>query len=181
MKRLSEVKKNILKKIWETRKPVTPHEISEKLGLKIRSANAHLIGLRKTGFVTESEAGYTVTEQGLELIGLPKIDKQTSEKILRKTSPEQAFQFYTGIDHPLRVSSNSLSNLCEGIKLIDIGSIEFHIMRGDFESWIRHLGDIELEKRLRQIREASLTGDALQEKLYETLRSRYDELLKIVA
>lgn len=76
------------------------------------------------------------------------------------------------------MSSNGLIDFCERLGSIDIESIEFHASRGDFESWVRFLGDIELERKLSLIREADLTGDALREKLYETLRSRYDELLR---
>ncbi|MFH0897773.1 MAG: hypothetical protein V1850_07000 [Candidatus Bathyarchaeota archaeon] len=52
--------------------------------------------------------------------------------------------------------------------------------RGDFESWIHYLGDIELEKRLVLIKELNLIGEALREKLYAALKSRGDELLEIV-
>ena len=100
-----------------------------------------------------------------------------AEKILSKTPPENAFHFYTGFNQPLGVFSNSLTDLCEKIRSIDIRSIEFHVARGDFESWIHHyLGDIELEKRLRLIREENLSGEALRGKIYRTLLRRRMEL-----
>lgn len=179
MKSLSEMKEKILKTICETEDPVTTQEISERMSLKARSANMHLLGLRRAGFVTMSGDGYVITKEGKEMIGLPKIDKEMAEKILNKRLPETAFHFYTGVDQPLSVSSDSLIDLCERIRMVNIKSIEFHVARGDFESWIHYLGDIELEKRLGLIKESNLIGEALREKLYAALKSRCDKLLEI--
>lgn len=180
MKNVNEMREKILKTIWETGNPITMQEISERMGLKARSANMHLLGLRRAGLVMMSGGGYVITEEGKEAIGLPRIDGKMAEKILSKTPPENAFYFYAGIDLPLGVSSDSLTDLCEKIRSIDVRSIEFHEARGDFESWIHYLGEIELEKRLGLIKEANLTGEALREKLYATLKSRCDKLLEIV-
>ena len=102
------------------------------------------------------------------------------KKILGKTSPENAFNFYSGPDQPLGVSSDSLVDLCKRIRSIDIKSIEYHLTRGDFESWIRYLGDVELEKRLKLIKKESLKGETLRNKLYEEIKSRCDELRKVL-
>jgi DNA-binding transcriptional ArsR family regulator len=181
MERRGEVKEKILRIIWETENPVTTQEISEKMGLKARSVNMHLLGLRKAGLTIMSGGGYVITAEGKEIIGFPKIDEETAEKILSKIPQENAFYFYTGIDLPLGVPSDSLTDLCEKIRSIDVRTIEFHMARGDFESWIHHLGDIELEKRLGLIKELKLIGEALREKLYAALKSRCDELLEIVS
>ena len=96
--------------------------------------------------------------------------------ILDKTSPERAFYFYSGIGQFTGLSSDSLADFRDKIRSVDIRSIQFHVARGDFEAWIRLLGDTGLERRLRLIREMELTGEALRERLYVTLRSRCDEL-----
>jgi hypothetical protein len=182
MKSLSQKKENILKILWEVETPVKLNEISEKTGSKIRSAYMHLVGLRKAGYVSLSEgAYYTLTESGKEMIGFPKVDENLAKRVLSKTSPEKSFHFYAGIGQPSGVSSNNLIDLCEKIKLFDIRSVEFHAARGDFETWIHSFGDIELAMRMGRIREANLAGDVLRKRLYETIRSRCDELLKKVA
>ena len=178
MKRLSEVDKKILKMISETRNPITLREISEKMNLKTRSTNIYLQSLRRIGFVTLSGDGYIITVKGKETMGFPKIDEQITTKILNKLPQENAFYFYIKIDQPLGVSSDSFIDLCEKIRSIDIRSIEFHIARGDFESWINYLGDFELANRLKIIKETGLTGEALREKLNEILKHRYDEILR---
>ncbi len=39
MQGMSGIRERILKLIWETRNPITLHEIAEKIGLKVRSVN----------------------------------------------------------------------------------------------------------------------------------------------
>jgi hypothetical protein len=176
LKSLSRENERILEAVWESTKPLTMKEVSEKIGLGLRPTNMRLLNLRKAGFVSESSGSYTITAEGKAVIGFPRIGEEESRKILRKTSPERAFHFYAGIGQSLGSSADRLTDFCDRIRSVDIRSIEFHTARGDFESWIRHLGDIELEKRLRLIRETGLKGEALRERLYGALRSRCDEL-----
>ena len=180
MEGISKMKERILRIIWEIENPATAQEISVKTGLKRRAVNTYLLGLRRAGFVTMSGDCYVITEKGKESIGLPKINKEMAEKILSKKPTENAFHFYTEVNQPLGLSSDSLTDLCEKIRMVNIKSIEFHVARGDFESWIRFLGDIELSERIRMLNDVVSTGEALREKLYETIRSRRDELLERV-
>jgi hypothetical protein len=176
LKSLSRENEKILEAIWESAKPLTMKEASEKIGLGLRPTNMRLINLRKAGFVSESGGGYTITAEGKTVIGFPRISDEESIRILHKTSPEKAFHFYAGIGQSLGLSADHLTEFCDRIRSVDVKSIEFHTARGDFESWIRHLGDIELEKRLRLVRETGLKGEALRERLYGALRSRCDAL-----
>ena len=146
-----------------------------------RSVRMHLAGLRKSGLVETSGDGYVITEKGKENMGFPRVDAVTAERLLGRVSRDNVFYFYAGIERPLDVSSDGLVDLCEKIKSISVGSIEFHLGRGDFESWIRFLGDFELEKRLNLLRSAGLAGEALRERLYCTIKSRCDELLRVTA
>ena len=179
MKRMSKAKEQILSLLWEAENPVPLKEVSEKIELKVRSANMHLLGLVKSGHVSKSKKGYyRITGSGREAIGLPKIDKKFAERVLGKTSAERAFQFYRGIDRPTGIVSDSLVDLCEKIKALDIEPIEFHLSRGDFENWISSLGDTELARRLRVIQDKKLTGQTLKDRIHETIKSRCEELLK---
>lgn len=176
---LSEMDKIILNRIWEIRNPVTIQEISDKAGLNRQTVNIRLQSLRRDGFVTASGGGFLISEKGREVIGFPKIDEKKAQEILRKTPLENAFYFYTEVNQPLGVSSDCLTDFCEKIGSIDIKSIEFHIARGEFESWIHFLGDIELEKKIGLIKEANLAGEDLRQNLYVALKARSDELQKI--
>lgn len=179
MRKISEAKKQILSLLWEGEKPISLKEVSQKTGLKSRSANMHLLGLVKLGHVTKSAKGYyAIADSGREVIEFPRVDKRFAKKILSKTPANGAFHFYRGINQPTGILSDSMVDLCEKIKTLDMESIEFHLSRGDFEKWISSLGDTELARRLGLIRKKDLTGQTLKEKIYETLRSRCDELLK---
>lgn len=169
----------ILRIMWASGNPVTAQEISEKTGLKTRSASMHLSLLRKAGLIAISGEGYVITTDGEGMIRFPKIDEEMTEKILSKRPPEKAFYFYTEVDHPSGMFSDSLTDFCERIRSIDITSVEFHVGRGDFESWMHYIGDVELEERLRMIRAANLRGEELRESLYKIVVSRCDELLGI--
>ncbi len=178
LKSIGEQKKRILGFLWEAQSPISLKEASQRVGLKARSANMHLQGLRKLGLVSRSAEGYMITDSGREAIGFPKIDESFAKKILSKTPAERSFHFYRGIDQPTSILSDSLVDLCEKIKTLDIEPVEFHMSRGDLENWISSLGDIELARRLRMLRERCLAGQALKEGIYKTVRSRCDELLK---
>lgn len=169
--------KKTLKKVWEA-EPVALPKISKKMELESPSAYILLQDLRKAGLVALLGDSYVVTENGKVIIGFPKIDEQMLGKIMRKVPQENAFYFYTMIDQPLGIYSDNIIDFCEKIRSIDIRSIEFHMARGDFESWINYLGDIELAERLKLVKETTLTGEVLREKIYAVLKSRCDELLK---
>ena len=112
---------------------------------------------------------------GDEKIG-KTVDRELAKKVLRRTSVENAFHFYAGAGRPLRISSDSLIDFSKKIRFADLRSIEYHFHRGDFEMWIRHLGDNELADRLRLLRETGMSGESLRNRLYEAVRSRCSEL-----
>jgi len=179
VKELGQTKKGILDLLWRTESPVSLKEVSQNIGLKGRSTNMHVLGLAKMGLARKTEAGYVLTDYGREALGFPKVDEAFAKKILGKTPPEKAFRFYYGIHQPAGISSDSLVDFCEKIRAIDARSMEFHTSRGDFELWASYLGDTELAKRLRLIRDANLTGESLRQRLYRAVKSRCDQLLKI--
>ena len=93
---------------------------------------------------------------------------------------EKAFHFHTAINQYLGVCANSLNDFCDKIQKIDSKSIEFHFPRRDIELWLRGLGDPELAKRMELIRGMGLSGENLRERVYETVKFRYEELAELV-
>jgi len=104
------------------------------------------------------------------------VGRELSEKVLGRTSVENAFHFYAGEGRPLWISSDSLVDFSKKIQFVDQRSIEYHFRRGDFEMWVRHLGDNDLADRLKLLRETDLPGEPLRTKLHEAVQSRCDEL-----
>ena len=152
-------------------------DIAETTGLSISSSMVHLLGLRKAGYVSTPEKSYyAITKIGKEAIDLPKLTKEKALHILRELPKEEAFYFYTGIDQYVGVYANSLNDFCDKIQTVNVKSIEFHAPRRDFELWLDSLGDLELAKIMGIIRRASLSGANLRERVYESVRSRCEEL-----
>jgi hypothetical protein len=51
-------------------------------------------------------------------------------------------------------------------------SVEFHMSRGDFEKWIRSLGDDALARNLAKLRKKGLGGEDLRARLRDTVGKR---------
>ncbi len=176
---LSDGRKNILRLLWESEKPMSVDEVATKVGIKKTSAFMHLLGLRKEGYAVVSQDGsYVVTESGKEILGLPKVDIDLARKIMGKTSAEKAFHFYVEIGKPLGESADNLVDFGEKLKTVDLRSIEFHNKRGDFELWTHYLGDVELAKRLRIIKTENLSGEEMRNKIITVVKARCDDLMK---
>ncbi|MBS7636394.1 hypothetical protein KEJ37_03475 [Candidatus Bathyarchaeota archaeon] len=177
---LSPVKRLVLENIWMLNKPVKPMEVAGEVGLGFPTVMMHIVGLAKMGYVKAVEKGYyAITEKGREALGLPTINEGKARQILEYVPADKAFYFYVDIGKPLGVYAVSLGDFCEKIQKIDIGSIEFHLNRGDFEAWFAGLGDVELAKKTALIRERKMSGEELRRKLYQIVKGRCEELAKI--
>ncbi|UCF59268.1 MAG: hypothetical protein JSV15_02325 [Candidatus Bathyarchaeota archaeon] len=174
---ISQIKRKILEILWIAGKPIRVQDIAEKAGLSISSSMMHLLGLRKAGHVsTLGKSCYAITKTGKEAIGLPSLTKEKALHILRELPKEEAFHFYTGLDQYVGVYATSLNDFCDKIQKVNVKSVEFHAPRRDFELWLDSLGDLELAKIMGIIRRASLSGENLRKKVYESVKSRCEEL-----
>ena len=79
------------------------------------------------------------------------------------------------------VSARSLKEFVERIATVEPASLAFHSERRDFESWISMLGDGELSKKLAGLRAARLRDESLRMRLYDTTRSRLEQLSELEA
>jgi hypothetical protein len=176
----SKIRGKILGVLWATEKPMSLEEIAKKVGINPSSTMGYLLGLIKARYVSVPQKHYyAITSLGKEALGLPKIDKKLASSILSSLPLEKAFNFHTKINQYSGVHADSLKDFADKIKKIDLKSIEFHLPRRDFELWVRDLGDTELSRKIGLIRRASLSGDDLRKEVYETVKSRYEELVKL--
>jgi hypothetical protein len=193
---LSDSRRKVLEVLSKAEKPMKLQDIAERTGLGVKSSNLHLISLRKIGYVLMPERNlYSIAPLGRQALNLPKpvvslpepvismprIDKKQAENILRMVPIDKAFHFHTGIGQYLGVYATSLSDFCSKIKTVNVKSIEFHVPRKDFETWIGSLGDSELAEKIGAIRVAGLFGENLRQKIYDTAKSRFNELSQIVS
>jgi len=139
------------------------------------------LGLIKAKYVSVPEKHYyAITNIGKQAVGLPKVDKNLAQNILCSLSLEKSFHFYYDIDQHSGVHADSLKDFVDKIQIVDLKSVEFHFPRKDFELWIRSRGDMELSKKLELLRTRHLSGENLRKEIYETVKSRYEELTKLI-
>lgn len=108
------------------------------------------------------------------------INNSTSTlKILRTVPVDKAFYFYMGIDRPMNVRASSLEEFLARLGTVEMGSIEFHFARGDFEKWIGMLGDQTLVQSIAELKNRNLHSSELRQKLFEITSARVNRLQKM--
>ena len=175
----SPVKKLVLETLWTLDKPAKAAEIAKESGVAFPSIMMHLIGLTRMGYAESPKKGvYTITANGKKALGMPEITVEKASEILRYVPMEKAFQFYADIGKPLNIYATSLQDFCDKLLTIDLSSIEFHVGRGDFETWFTALGDVELARKTSIIKKQKMLGKELRARLYEIVGKRCEELAK---
>lgn len=178
---LVEPKKKILKILSEAGTPLKAKDVAQKAGLGVAAATMHLLGLKKSGHVSNPQHGlYALTDFGRETLSSARMDKTMASKILNRVPSEKAFHFYTGMHQYTHTVAHSLSEFVERLQKIDPKSVEFHVPRKDFEQWAESLGDYELAKRLASIRNMHVHGEDLRTRIYETVKHRVEELKRFI-
>ncbi len=178
---ISSVKSSILETMWMLDKLAKASEIAKETRQGFPSVMMHLIGLNRMGYVNSPVKGhYEITEKGKKALGFPEVARGEAEKILASLPPEKSFYFYVDIGKPLNIYAASLQDFCDKILGIDADSVEFHVNRGDFEAWVKGLGDLELAKRISLAKEKEWVGEELRRKIYEIVKKRCMILIKIV-
>lgn len=107
-----------------------------------------------------------------------KILRNVTANILRSVPPQNAFYFYRAIGAPTGAAARNLPDFLGMLNTIDVSSIQFHVGRGDFENWIKMLGDESLAKQLSELRDKGLRGEQLRIRIVDLVKSRLDQLQK---
>jgi hypothetical protein len=100
------------------------------------------------------------------------VDRSQAERILRDVPPEKAFYFYTEIGEPTGLSAKSLREFGTVMAQVDPRSIEFHVLRGDFEKWLVMLGDQYLAHQIGRLRDLRFKGESLRTRAVEMINTR---------
>jgi alpha-amylase len=115
-------------------------------------------------------------------VGEKALTPTDAARMLRRLPSWRAFWFYRDMDEPLGQGAMSLSEFSQLISAIEEQSLEFHVQRKDFESWIREgVGDKELADRIRDLGRQALPGDQLRKRLCSMVEQRYHELGRIAS
>ncbi len=79
---------------------------------------------------------------------------------------DKAFYFYTSLGAYTGEMATSIDEFLEGIGTVPIPSLEFHIVRRDFEKWAKDVvRSMVLADRLRDVRRKGLLGEELKSEL----------------
>jgi hypothetical protein len=174
---VSPVKRLILETMWMLDKPEKAVDIAKDTGVNFPAVMMHIVGLTRMGYVKTPERGfYIITEEGKKSLGFPEVNREKAIEVLAHLPAEKSFHFYGEIGKPLNVCAASLGDFCSKIRNINIASLEFHMNRGDFETWFNALGDVELARKVLILRELKITGENLRNKLSEIVSKRCEEL-----
>jgi len=104
------------------------------------------------------------------------MDKTVIFRITRTVPRHEGFHFFRGLGESTGEVAISLVDFVEKLRSVDIGSIDFHFKRRDFEKWIRDiLGDAELSTRIRRLRKET-HGEALRNEIIKIVKERLEEL-----
>jgi len=166
--------------MWMLDTPAKAASIAKETGVNFPSVMMHMIGLAKMGYIESPVKGqYVIAESGKKALGLADVGKEKATEIMGYLPLEKSFHFYADIGKPLNVYATSLGDFLDKIEKVDMASLEFHINRGDFETWLAALGDAELARKTLLIREQKSTGEELRRRLYQVVKSRCDALTRI--
>jgi len=107
-----------------------------------------------------------------------KILKNVASNILRSVPPQNAFYFYRAIGAPTGAAARNLPDFLGILNSIDLASLQFHLGRGDFENWLKMLGDDTLAKQIAALKDRKLRGEDLRMQLVDTVKTRLFSLQK---
>ena len=106
------------------------------------------------------------------------LSNQLVQRILRRVPYQEGFRFSRGIGDYTGDVATSLEDFAEMLKTVDLGSIDFHMDRRDFEKWIRVIfGDDELAQAI--YRRTVFQGENRRKELMAAVIARLDELKKM--
>lgn len=146
-------------------------EFTEMVDLTLGQMLGYLQGLVKAGFVRKVDGRYSITGDGKIAI-----------KSLSPVPEGMEFHFYDGIGQYTGFSAKSLKEFCEILKKVNVGVLEFHIFRGDFENWITSVfGDTEFTNEIMRIRKSGQSGENLRKEIQGVTEARYKKFEKLLS
>jgi predicted transcriptional regulator len=160
---LIEEQLKVLKVMNEITSRIDLNAFAQMVGLNPNQTIEQVKGLADAGLVKKVNGGYGITEKGRAVL-----------KAVAPLPKEEAFHFYTDIGQPTGFSAESLKELYEIIKRVAVGSVEFHLYRGDFENWIKAMfKDEALADELASLKSADVKGEELRQEVITAIAAKY--------
>jgi DNA-binding Lrp family transcriptional regulator len=158
-----EERLKVLKVMNEVIGRIDLNGFARMVGLDPRQTIARVQELVNSGLVGKMGGGYGITEKGKAIL-----------KAIASVPKDKAFHFYTGVGQPTGFSAESLKDFYEMVKRIIIGSVEFHLYRGDFENWMKaSFKDAALADELANLKSSKLKGEELRKEIITLIATKY--------
>lgn len=110
-----------------------------------------------------------------------ELSKEDAARVLGPVPSDKAFYFYSDVGRPVGKSSKSLVEFSQVLVEVDPSVVRFHLERGDFERWLKMLGDPVLADRFAALRGSSKPPAELRGEVSSDVKSRVDRLQKIAS
>jgi predicted transcriptional regulator len=160
---LIEEQAKILKFMNEMTGRVDINEFAKKSGLTSKQLGENMLALAKVGLLKKVGDGFSITEKG-----------KTALKAIAPMSQDLRFHFYFAVGHPMGVSAGSIKDFHDLVSKLSVVSVEFHLVRGDFETWFRtSVCDAAFADELAKIKKSELKGEDLRKAIVKALEAKY--------
>jgi len=168
---LVEERLKLLKFLNELSGRVGLKDFAQRTGMSRGRIIGYVRGLVRAEYVNKVGRGYSISTEG-----------KTALKALSPIPEGMEFHFYTGTDQYAGSSAKSFGEFCDLMKEVDVKALEFHVSRGDFETWIKGVfNDIQLAQEIAKLRESKLTGENLRNEIVSITAARYNKFKKLLA
>ena len=160
---MKEEQFKVLKTMIEATSRMDLNSFAQRVNLTPNQTIQQIQELAKEGFLQKIGGGYGITEKG-----------KAALKAYAPVPQDMGFHFYSGIDQPTNLTSQTLTEFFKIIKQVNVDSLEFHLYRGDFENWIKEAcQDPKLANEIGEIKNDDLKGEELRVKLLKLLDTKY--------
>lgn len=160
---MKEIQLRVLKVMNEATSKTDINKFSKAVNLTPNEATAIFQQLAAEGFLHKVGSSVCINEKGRNAI-----------RITKHIPDEKAFYFYVGEDKPIGFSAHSIEEFYRLIKQVTSDALDFHVLRGDFENWLREvIGDRELALDISGLRAASLRNENLRKRLLNVIDYHY--------
>jgi DNA-binding Lrp family transcriptional regulator len=158
-----EERLKVLKVMSEVTSRIDMNTFARMVGLNPSQTIERMQELANADLIRKVGGGYGITKKGKAIL-----------KAITPVPKDTAFHFYTGVGQPTGFSAESLKDFYEIVKRVAIGSVEFHLYRGDFENWIKTaFKDAALTDELANLKSAKLKGEELRKEIITAIATKY--------
>jgi predicted transcriptional regulator len=160
---LTEEQLRVLKAMNEITSRIDLNSFAQMVSLTPNETIECVQELVNSGLVRKTGGGYGITEKGKAIL-----------KAITAVPKDMVFHFYTGVGQPTGFSAENLKEFYEIVKRVSVGSLEFHLYRGDFEGWIKAAFDEKaLVDEFARLKSAEVKGEELRQGILKAIAAKF--------